>query len=612
MFQDEDRPGHDGTAAALDADSVYGYDGANVNCTTYSNGSARRVKVKNGDYQKNGGKWPTATFTFTGVAFDLISVTSGDTGYIFLDVYQGAEAVGAKYRRWVVDTFYGYTRVRDGYVRHEWYWAGKWYVRNTFYHEGEALPEIPEDQVLPANIRETDTGKTYVTYEPNYTWAPAQTGGALYQIPVIKGAELPYGTYTVVVTAAYSTFFDHTAPVDPVTGRKDYSNGNYDFYFDAVRVYAPAEDYEEYNREYYMQDGEGWPQFIELRKNVISEAEAVSSHGKLRGAIFFDSMTAGTDDGSDLTDYLNYGPDNEVYLAPGQSISFALQCRNNGKAIDTVQIGAKKLIGDMAELAVSHTADGEDEPMRTVRIVSSSDMYYNVGDDLNWQENVSDVVTLTNVGQTTVSVTNVKITYKEIVQILASFAPMSRRMIKLAASAADAAYLAGASECFHRYTYSVTEAPTATEPGLVTAFCPDCGRSFEVVIPALADGDYPVARLDPTAAEDGWIEYTWQAEEDGATASFRVVLPALGLPDTYIKGYDTADDDENTGNENPGSENPGNETPGGGTPGSEVPGNEVPGGEAAGGQTSIFSFFERIEAFFRSIIERIFGLFVRG
>ena len=541
VYQGEDRPGFETIVADLDANNVYGYDGANVNCTTYSNGAAHKVKVRNGDYNANGKKWPTAKFTFTGTKFDLVSVTARDTGFIMVDVYQGTEAVGKKYDSYVVDTYYGYARVRDGFIRHEWYWNGKWYVRNTIFHEGEELPEIPEDQILPANMSLADTKKTYVTYEINYTWTPSESVGALYQIPVIKSPVMPYGTYTVVITPSYTTFFDHTAPINPATGRKDYSNGNYDFYFDAVRTYAPAEDYEGYCREYYTKDGEGWPQFLELRNNIISATKAMKDAKGISGAVFFDSVATDKGEGSDLTDFVSYGPDNEVYLGPGQSISFALQCVNNGKAIDTVQIGAKKLTGDEVKIVASHTADDdEDKQLREISIIASSDMYYNVGDDLNWRENISDIITLTNISQATISITNVKITYKEIIKVLASFAPMSRKMVKLAASHADAAYIANISECYHRYEYAVTVMPTDTESGIVTATCIDCDDSFEVVIPALSAGGYDVSdSMDPTATEDGWIEYTW--EEDGASTTFRVIIPATGETEIIVDAGDNED-----------------------------------------------------------------------
>ena len=416
---------------------------------------------------------------------------------------------------------------------------------------------------------------------------------------------MPYGTYTVVVTCAYSTYFDHTAPINPATGKKDYTNGNYDFYFDAVRTYAPAADYEGYNREFYTKDGEGWPQFIELRKNIISGADAEKGSSRISGAIFFDSMAADKDEGSDLTDYVSYGPDNEVYLAPGQSISFALQCINNGKAIDTVQIGAKKLTGETVRLTASHTAvDDEQEDLRTIEIVSSSDMFYNVGDGLNWKDDVSDIVTLTNVGQATVSITNVKITYKEIISVKASLAPMSRRMVRRAASAGDAAYLASLSECFHRYAYTVTAVPTETEGGVITARCSDCGETYEIALPALTGDGYEIGGMfAATPEKDGWVEYTWKADADGVTASFRVTIPAFG---EYL--WATGDGVDPSEFEDPATAGTGEEPAGGEEPGT----GEEQGGSGTGAQQNARGFIDSILAFFRKIIAVLSRLFGKG
>ena len=67
--QGEDRPGAD----VLDLNNIYGYDDRYSNGNTYSLGSAKKVTVKKGDK-------PTATFTFTGTGFDLLSVTDKTTG----------------------------------------------------------------------------------------------------------------------------------------------------------------------------------------------------------------------------------------------------------------------------------------------------------------------------------------------------------------------------------------------------------------------------------------------------------------------------------------------------------------------------------------------------
>lgn len=126
--------------------AVYGYDKAYANgsSSTYSNGGVHKVTLTTGEYA-------TATFSFKGTGFDLISLTSARTGTIVVSI---TNASGYS-RNILVDTYYGYKKV-----------DGKWVVD----------PEAKD---------------------------------ALYQIPVVKVDNLGYGEYTVKITASYNAFFDH-------------------------------------------------------------------------------------------------------------------------------------------------------------------------------------------------------------------------------------------------------------------------------------------------------------------------------------------------------------------------------------------------------------------
>lgn len=141
----------------MSADAVYGHDAAYANSTKLSMGSAHKVTV-NANMVKNwsdGSAWPSATFTFNGTGFDIISLTDNTSGAIFVDVYAGKEATGTPVKQLTVNNYYGYTQ--DG--------NGKWVV---------------------------GTGSS----------------NALYQIPVMKVSGLDYGEYTAVIRVAYSKFFD--------------------------------------------------------------------------------------------------------------------------------------------------------------------------------------------------------------------------------------------------------------------------------------------------------------------------------------------------------------------------------------------------------------------
>ena len=165
--------------------NIYGYDNAYNSSSTFSMGTAQKVTVtpemlKNWKNDANSA-WPTASFTFTGTGFDIISLTNNKSGAIFVDVYNGSKAVGKAEKKYVVNNYYGYT-----------------------YDE------------------ETKT------------WKVAPDGNnALYQIPVMKITDLAYGEHTVVIKVAYSEYFD--------TANKS----EYSFWLDAIRVYNPmGKDYD--------------------------------------------------------------------------------------------------------------------------------------------------------------------------------------------------------------------------------------------------------------------------------------------------------------------------------------------------------------------------------
>lgn len=228
------------------------------------------------------------------------------------------------------------------------------------------------------------TPKTYVVnnyYGYSYkaesgTWEPVQTGqnNALYQIPVIAVRDLEYDEYNVVITVAYNTFFDKT------------TYNKYSFWLDAVRVYDPmGKDNAIYNTG---NEKEGYPQYIKLR-DAVANADA-SLAGSM--ALFIDGAANAT-----IVQYKNLGPNNEVYLANGQAITFKLTGEDLSK-IATVQIGAKAPNGT-AKLVVNN---GEEKELGT-----ATEMYYAITDAAK----NGNAITITNNGNAILSLTNLKITF---------------------------------------------------------------------------------------------------------------------------------------------------------------------------------------------------------
>ena len=148
--QAEDRPG---TASVLaDANNLYGYDAAYANFTLFSLGSAKKVTVNAATGTPTTA--PTASFTFTGTGFDIISLTDNKSGTIVVTVRNTATNETKNYS---VNNYFGYT-----------------------YSDGGG------------------------------TWKPTDSANpnALYQVPVIKVEDLAYGTYDVTIKVAYLKSLD--------------------------------------------------------------------------------------------------------------------------------------------------------------------------------------------------------------------------------------------------------------------------------------------------------------------------------------------------------------------------------------------------------------------
>lgn len=209
---------------------------------------------------------------------------------------------------------------------------------------------------------------TYYGYNGDAAGVTTDSAKALYQIPVIKVSGLDYDTYTVKIEVGYGEFYDHTG------------NDSYSFWLDAIRVYDPMGK----NKDVYAQDGEGYPQYIKLH-------DALVKNGAQSEAVFIDGGPK-----ANVETYTNYGPNNEVYLAKGQAITFTVPRDSN---IASVQIGAKAPSGSAAQMVVTG-GNRLDQVLST-----ATEMYYEIG-------TADGSFMITNVGDGILSLTNLKITFK--------------------------------------------------------------------------------------------------------------------------------------------------------------------------------------------------------
>ena len=142
-------------------------------------------------------------------------------------------------------------------------------------------------------------------------------------------------------------------------------------------------------------------------------------NGEIPGVVFID----GIPEANSSVDYANPGPNNEVYLAPGQSISFKLQA--NAKPLD-VQIGVKLASGSYAKVCLDYTVDRENNTTASVsferEFTTATDMYYSIINRLSNEATETDkqgvawetgTITFTNITDkgAIVSLTSIKATF---------------------------------------------------------------------------------------------------------------------------------------------------------------------------------------------------------
>lgn len=148
--QAQDRPGYNSNPQ-LDANNLYGYDPIYDDEFAFSMNGYHKVTV-NADTDSSNP--PSASFTFKGTGFDVISKTDSTSGLMIVQVTNSS---GGLVKSLIVDTYYGYT-----------YNNGIW------------------------------------------TAVPSEGTPGVWQVPVIKVSDLAYDEYTVTIKVIYNSSFNHT------------------------------------------------------------------------------------------------------------------------------------------------------------------------------------------------------------------------------------------------------------------------------------------------------------------------------------------------------------------------------------------------------------------
>lgn len=225
---------------------------------------------------------------------------------------------------------------------------------------------------------ESENAKVQRLIVDNLAESNGETG--YYQIPTVSFQDLTYGEYkvTVMVTTA--------------------AEGRSTYYLDGVRVYNPIQGLEEDQlvQDAYGADHELNAVFQEVRDILVDRTNLPEGDELPNDSVVFIDQVDGQTGvaTSEVGTYVEYGPKNEVYLAPGQSIAFQVATGSNSH----YYLGLKGPAGATQAEATSGTGKMQ------IGICGSCDMYYEV------TPNADGIVMVKNTGENLLSITKLRTT----------------------------------------------------------------------------------------------------------------------------------------------------------------------------------------------------------
>lgn len=225
---------------------------------------------------------------------------------------------------------------------------------------------------------ESENAKVQRLIVDNLAESNGETG--YYQIPTVSFQDLTYGEYkvTVMVTTA--------------------AEGRSTYYLDGVRVYNPIQGLEEDQlvQDAYGADHELNAVFQEVRDILVTQANLPEGDELPNNSVvFIDQVDGQTGVATSVVGtYVEYGPKNEVYLAPGQSIAFQVATGSNSH----YYLGLKGPAGATQAEATNGTGKMQ------IEICGSCDMYYEV------TPSADGIVMVKNTGENLLSITKLRTT----------------------------------------------------------------------------------------------------------------------------------------------------------------------------------------------------------
>ena len=313
----------------LGKEGIHGYDKSYDTDSEFSNGSAYRAQltIPSG---KDFTETKKATFTFTGTGFDVISECGNNTGVLLavvkdadgnlvgkqpmVDTYftgddggiiSGADILdyqvpvirrtGLPQGTYTVD-IYGYLTKKSGAVAK----TAKETTENNEVSE-ETVAEVLDDMSVK-NVKASEVEATCMDDNSVLLGGTGVEETAAKSRSARTAAETTSANVYIDGVRVYNTLNEHN-------GAKNYTESEQDVKYESVYDY--------------------------VKNSLDSDGNSTAVY------VEYD----GNQDAWNIADYKQQGPENEVYLAPGNSIAIALDRYKKG---NTVQIAAKAINGEVS------------------------------------------------------------------------------------------------------------------------------------------------------------------------------------------------------------------------------------------------------------------------
>ncbi len=366
---------------------VYGYDNNYASSTGFSNGTHYYSKVDSGTKFSD-----TASITFKGTGFDLLSACGPNTGVQLVTLKKDDTFL----KGFVIDTYYKDTSVlAEDELLHQVpivKWEGEYgtYTVETksYYLSGAGAIKNRSSSAIINNLIDTGLVMNSAEFDGNAEIAK-----------IIKSEGWDKDNVELIWFDDNSVLNGGTGVAPAKTGARS-GNGTsitLDNYIDGFRVYNPVQDTSNYI------ESEQRPVYYNVIEALV-DADTITSTGIGDGIAYITgSLTSEDENGNVITEtlsfsnYQNFGPTDELYLKGGASsgITFNTPVADGGRVMVSLR-------------AVNGTATATINGQKFT-VNSATEMYYDITDLLTITNDKANV-TIINSGSGILSVNNIKLT----------------------------------------------------------------------------------------------------------------------------------------------------------------------------------------------------------